>query len=94
MEGRPGGLYHAVAGGVPDRWIAERVAADLDVTARSLTPEEATGVRGEFGALIMSVSGRIRAVRAQQDLGWQASHADMLTMIGEERLRRLATPTR
>jgi nucleoside-diphosphate-sugar epimerase len=91
-KGRPGGLYHAVAGETPNRWIAERVAADLGVETRSLIPEEATGVWGEFGALIMAASGRIRAVRAQQDLGWQPQHTDMLTMIGEERLRRLATP--
>ncbi|MFD0311416.1 NAD-dependent epimerase/dehydratase family protein [Streptomyces sp. NPDC127119] len=92
-KGRHGGLYHAVAGEIPNRWIAERVAADLGVKAHSLTSEEATGVWGEFGALIMSVSGRIRAVRAQQDLGWQPRHTDMLTMIGEERLRRLAIPS-
>lgn len=91
-KGRPGGLYHAVAGEAPNRWIAERVAADLGVRPRSLTPEEAIGVWGEFGALIMSVSGRIRAVRTQRDLGWQPQHADMLTMIGEERLRLLAAP--
>lgn len=92
-KGRPGGLYHAVAGETPNRWIAERVAADLDVEARSVTPEEAAGVWGEFGALIMAASSRIRAVSAQQELGWQPQHTDMLTMIGEDRLRRLATPS-
>ncbi|MGI5231136.1 NAD-dependent epimerase/dehydratase family protein [Actinoallomurus sp. CA-142502] len=91
-KGRPGGLYHAVAGETPNRWIAERVAADLGVTARSLTLEEAGSVWGEFGALVMAASSRIRAIRAQHDLGWQPQHADMLTMIGEERLRRLAIP--
>ncbi|MFE7075169.1 NAD-dependent epimerase/dehydratase family protein [Streptomyces sp. NPDC057620] len=91
-RGRPGGLYHAVAGEVPNRWIAERVAADLGIEAHSLTTEEATGVWGEFGALIMSVSSRVRALRARRDLGWQPRHTDMLTMIGEERLRRLAIP--
>ncbi|MFE4823541.1 NAD-dependent epimerase/dehydratase family protein [Streptomyces sp. NPDC056704] len=91
-KGRAGGLYHAVAGETPNRWIAERVAADLGVKTRSLTPEEAADVWGEFGALVMAVSGRVRAVRARQDLGWQPQHTDMLTMIGEERLRRLATP--
>ncbi|RZU45818.1 nucleoside-diphosphate-sugar epimerase [Streptomyces sp. BK022] len=93
-KGRPGGLYHAVAGETPNRWIAERVAADLGVEARSLTLQEAADVWGEFGALVMAVSGRIRAVRAQRDLGWQPRHTDMLTMIGEERLRRLAVPAR
>ncbi|MER8161578.1 NAD-dependent epimerase/dehydratase family protein [Streptomyces sp. NPDC094472] len=90
-KGRPGGLYHAVAGETPNRWIAERVAADLDVEARSVTPGEAAGVWGEFGALIMAASSRIRAVSAQQELGRQPQHTDMLTMIGEDRLRRLAT---
>ncbi|MFJ6841773.1 NAD-dependent epimerase/dehydratase family protein [Streptomyces griseoluteus] len=93
-KGRPGGLYHAVAGETPNRWIAERVAADLGVEARSLTLREAADVWGEFGALVMGVSGRIRAVRAQRDLGWRPRHTDMLTMIGEERLRRLAVPAR
>ncbi|MER6210942.1 NAD-dependent epimerase/dehydratase family protein [Streptomyces sp. NPDC001642] len=92
-KGRPGGIYHAVAGETPNRWIAERVAADLDVEARSITPEEATEVWGELGALIMAASSRIRAVDAHRELGWQPQHTDMLTMIGDDRLRRLATPS-
>lgn len=88
--GRPGALYHAAAGETPNRWIAERVAVDLGVTTRSLTPEAATSVWGEFGALIMAASARIRAVRAQRDLGWRPQHTDMLTMIGQNRLRLLA----
>ncbi|MCX4818007.1 hypothetical protein OG601_46380 [Streptomyces sp. NBC_01239] len=91
-KGRPGGIYHAVAGETPNRWIAERVAADLSVQARSITPEEATAVWGEFGALIIAASSRIRAVDAHRKLGWQPQHTDMLTMIGDDRLRRLATP--
>ncbi|NEB38514.1 NAD-dependent epimerase/dehydratase family protein [Streptomyces sp. SID14515] len=89
-KGTSGGLYHAVAGETPNRWIAERVAADLDVPARSVTPDEAADVWGEFGALIMAASSRIRAVTSQQELGWQPEHTDMLTMIGEGRLRQLA----
>src|SRR5690606_3044488 len=42
--GRAGALYHAVAGETPNRWIAEKVAADLGVEARSVTPEQAAGV--------------------------------------------------
>ncbi|WP_328580602.1 NAD-dependent epimerase/dehydratase family protein [Streptomyces sp. NBC_00370] len=38
-SGRAGGIYHAVAGEVPNRWIAEKVADDLGVQALSLTPE-------------------------------------------------------
>ncbi|MGW1205717.1 NAD-dependent epimerase/dehydratase family protein [Streptomyces cyaneofuscatus] len=88
--GRAGGLYHAVAGETPNRWIAERVAADLGVEARSLTPGEAAGVWGEFDALIMAASSRIRAVESGQELGWQPERTDMLTMIGEARLRALS----
>jgi len=89
-KGRAGGLYHAVAGEVPNRWIAERVAGDLGVTTRSLTVAEASRVWGDFGALIMAASSRLRAVAARRELGWQPEHTDMLSMIGEPRLRRLA----
>ncbi|MFE3706605.1 hypothetical protein ACFXPE_14145 [Streptomyces scopuliridis] len=41
----------------------------------------------------MAASSRIRATSAQQELGWRPEHTDMLTMIGEERLRRLARPS-
>lgn len=91
-RGRAGGLYHAVAGETPNRWIAERVAADLGVKARSVTPEEAAGVWGEFGALVMCASSRIRAVSSRRELGWYPERTDMLTMIGEARLRALAVP--
>ncbi|MBW0105573.1 NAD-dependent epimerase/dehydratase family protein [Pseudonocardia sp. KRD291] len=91
-KGRPGGLYHAVAGEAPNRWIAERVAADLGVETRSVTPEEAAGVWGEFGALVMAASSRIRVVSSRHELGWRPRHTDMLTMVGEDRLRRLAAP--
>ncbi|SES48111.1 hypothetical protein SAMN04487983_106713 [Streptomyces sp. yr375] len=59
---------------------------------RSVTTEEAAGVWGEFGALIMAASSRIRAVSAQREPDWHPEHTDMLSMIGEERLRRLAAP--
>ncbi|WP_328498702.1 NAD-dependent epimerase/dehydratase family protein [Streptomyces sp. NBC_00414] len=91
--GRPGGLYHAVAGEVPNRWIAERVADDLGCDTRSLTPEEAALVWGEFGALVMAASSRLRSVCAQQELGWRPEHTDMLSTIGAARLRKLAAPS-
>ena len=89
-RGRAGGLYHAVAGEVPNRWIAESVAGDLGVEARSITPTGAAAVWGEFGALVMGASSRIRAVSARHDLGWRPEHTDMLSMIGDARLRNLA----
>ncbi|MFC9647423.1 hypothetical protein [Streptomyces sp. NPDC056937] len=91
-KGRAGGLYHAVAGETPNRWIAEKVAEDLGVKTRSVTPEEAEQIWGPFGTLILAASSRIRATAAQRELGWQPGHPDMLTMIGDQRLRGLVTP--
>ncbi|MGW4144530.1 NAD-dependent epimerase/dehydratase family protein [Streptomyces mirabilis] len=88
--GRAGGLYHAVAGEVPNRWIAESVANHLGCDTRSVTPQEAVLVWGELGALVMAASSRLRAVRAQRELGWRPEHTDMLSTIGEARLRKLA----
>lgn len=88
--GQAGGLYHAVAGEVPNRWIAEKVAGDLGIEARSITPAEGRDVWGELGALIMGASSRLQAVSARRELGWKPEHTDMLSMIGEPRLRRLA----
>ena len=90
QAGRPGGLYHAVAGEVPNRWIAEKVAADVGVDARSVTSARAAQIWGDFGALIMGASSRLRAVRARLELGWRPEHTDMLAMIGQARLRSLA----
>lgn len=92
-SGRAGGLYHAVAGEVPNRWIAERVADDLGVETRSIAPEEAAGVWGEFGGLIMGASSRLRAVSSPRELRWRPERTDMLRMIGEPRLRKLAQRT-
>ncbi|MFD9701571.1 NAD-dependent epimerase/dehydratase family protein [Lentzea sp. NPDC059081] len=89
-RGTGGRLYHAVAGETPNRWIAEAVGRDLGLPTRSLSPAEATGVWGEFGALIMSASSRIRAPRTRRELGWVPHHTDMLTMIGAPHLRALA----
>ena len=89
-EGTVGAVYHAAAGEIPNRWIAEAVAADLGCPTRSLTVAEATDVWGEFGALIMSATSRCRDPRSRGELGWRPEHTDMLTMVGEARLRALA----
>lgn len=91
--GEAGALYHGVAGEVPNRWIAEAVARDLGVPTRSVSVAEAAAVWGEFGALIMSVSSRVRDAATRRALGWAPRHTDLLSEIGEPRLRALATPT-
>ncbi|MBA2933900.1 NAD-dependent epimerase/dehydratase family protein [Sphingomonas sp. CGMCC 1.13654] len=88
--GKPGTLYHGVAGELPNRWIAEAVARDLGVPTRSVSMEKAAEIWGEFGALIMSVSSRIRDAATRAALGWVPRHTDMLSEIGEPRLRALA----
>jgi nucleoside-diphosphate-sugar epimerase len=89
-RGEPGALYHAAGGEIPNRWIAEAVARDMQCETRSLSVEEASEVWGPFGALILSSSSRSRSPRARAELGWTAEKTDMLTMIGEPRLRALA----
>ena len=89
-DGQSGCLYHAVSGETPTRWIADAVAADLGVTTRSLTPQQAVEVWGRFGALIVSSTSRIRATLSHSELGWTPKHHDMLTTIGQPRLRQLA----
>ena len=90
QSGEAGALYHAVAGETANRWIAEVVARDLGVPARSITMTEAAEIWSEFGALIMSVSSRVRDAASRAALGWSPHHTDMLSEIGEPRLRALA----
>lgn len=89
--GAAGALYHGVAGEIPNRWIAETIARDLGCDTRSVTMNEAAEIWGEFGALIMSVSSRVRDKATRRSLGWSPHHTDMLSEIGEPRLRALAT---
>ncbi|MDB5423219.1 MAG: nucleoside-diphosphate-sugar epimerase [Phenylobacterium sp.] len=90
-KGTPGALYHAVAGEIPNRWIAEAVARDLGCETRSLTLEESFEVWGKFRTLIvMGASSRSRSPRSRSELGWAPRHLDLLAQIGEPRLRALA----
>jgi nucleoside-diphosphate-sugar epimerase len=89
-RGHASALYHAVAGEIPNRWIAEAVARDMGCGTRSLSVDEAAEVWGEFGALIMASSSRSRSPRASRELGWKPTHTDMLSMVGAPRLRAMA----
>jgi nucleoside-diphosphate-sugar epimerase len=92
-RGEAGGLYHAVAGEIPYRWIAEAVARDLGVPTRSLSMDEASDVFGPFGALLLSACSRSRDPRTRAELGWAPTQHDMLSQIGERRLRALVSPS-
>ena len=89
-RGQAGALYHAAAGEIPYRWIAEAVARELGVKTRSLTMNEAAEVFGPFGALIQSACSRSRDPRTRSELGWQPTQFDLLSQVGELRLRALA----
>ena len=90
-RGRVGALYHAVAGEIPNRWIAERVARDLACQTRSVSLTEAFEIWGRFATLIvMSASSRSRSPRSRDELGWTPKHLDMLSQVGDPRLRALA----
>ncbi|EMH1903524.1 hypothetical protein QZM56_32870 [Burkholderia contaminans] len=89
-RGQPGALYHAAAGEIAYGWIAEAVARDLGVKTRSLSMDEAVKVFGPFGALIHSACSRSRDPRTRGELGWKPTRLDLLSEIGEPRLRALA----
>jgi nucleoside-diphosphate-sugar epimerase len=77
-SGRPGALYHAVAGEVCWRTLARAVAKVTGTEARSVTIEVAREIWGAFiGPLFFGVSSRSRAVRTRADLGWAPERLDL-----------------
>lgn len=78
-RGTPGALYHAVAGEVGWRALAEGVAEVMGCETRSVTLDEAREIWGAFaGPLYFGVSSRSRAPRTRRELGWTPQHTDFL----------------
>jgi nucleoside-diphosphate-sugar epimerase len=70
--GRAGGLYHAVAGELNNRMLAELVARQQGVSTRSVTIAEAIDIWGKFVTLVvLSVCSRSRSPRSRRELGWR-----------------------
>lgn len=90
-RGAAGALYHAVAGELNNRSLAQAVAADLGVKARSI--DFAEGIRrwGKFETLVgMATCSRSRSPRTRRELGWTPRHLDLLTDIGHPAYRAMA----
>ncbi|MCK9541432.1 MAG: NAD(P)H-binding protein [Novosphingobium sp.] len=86
-SGKDGAVYHAVAGEVPNRWIAEMVSRVTGAPTRSITMDEGIALWGKFAALIVfGVSSRSRSPRTRQEFGWAPRHTDMLA-AGEASIR-------
>ena len=78
-RGGPGGLYHAVAGEVCWRALAEGVAEAMGCRTRSVTLDEARDIWGPFvGPLYFGVSSRSRSPRTRAELGWTPGNLDLL----------------
>jgi nucleoside-diphosphate-sugar epimerase len=90
-EGVAGALYHAVAGELNNRTLAEAVARDLDVPVRSVNFAEGVRRWGKFETLIgMATCSRSRSPRTRQELGWTPRHLDLLADVGHPAYRALA----
>lgn len=92
QKGVAGALYHAVAGEVNNRTIAQAVAGDAGVPVRSLTFAEAVERWGKFETLIgMGVCSRSRAPRSRAELGWHPRNPDLMSDIGHPAYRDAGT---
>ena len=90
-DGKNGAVYHAVAGEVPNRWIADTVSRLTGAPTRSISMDEAIDLWGKFAALVVfGVSSRTRSPRSRNELDWEPKHVDMLA-AGEQSLLQLLT---
>jgi nucleoside-diphosphate-sugar epimerase len=78
-RGRDSAVYHAVAGEVPNRWIADTVSRLTGAPARSINIDEAIEIWGKFQTLVVfGTSSRTRSPNAHKEFGWAPKHVDML----------------
>ncbi|MFJ7078938.1 NAD-dependent epimerase/dehydratase family protein [Streptomyces sp. NPDC098781] len=82
QRGTPGAVYHAVAGEVNFKTIAEAVATVVGCPTRSLDYEEACELWGApWVDMGLAVNSRIRGPRARKDLGFAPRHVDLVEDI-------------
>jgi len=92
-KGVAGALYHAVAGEVNWRTLAEAVAEVMGCDTRSVSYEQGCEIWGEmYCDLFFGVSSRSRAVRARVDLGWVPTQFDIVEDIRNGSYRKAYRP--
>lgn len=90
-KGTAGALYHATAGELNNRSMAEYVARRQGVEARSVSVSEAMEIWGKFTVLVvLGASSRSRSPRAWRELGWAPRHSDVAEAILKGEFRGLA----
>jgi nucleoside-diphosphate-sugar epimerase len=81
-KGISGALYHGVSGELNNRTVAELVARQQGVSARSVTFAEAIEIWDKVAVLIvLGVSSRSRSPRARSELGWVPTRLDLYDQI-------------
>jgi nucleoside-diphosphate-sugar epimerase len=93
--GTAGRVYHATAGEVPNRWLAEVVGDVLGAPARSVTPEQASDLWGDYVTrVVMGSSSRTTSAITRAELGWTPTRTDMLADTRDILSTMSADPTR
>lgn len=90
-KGVAGALYHAVAGELCFRTIAECIAGHLNLSARSITVTQSAEIWDRFmGPIVFSACSRTRSPRARMELGWlpNADRQDILEDCAHPDYRR------
>jgi nucleoside-diphosphate-sugar epimerase len=81
-RGTGGALYHAVAGEVAFRPIAEAVAEVTGLPAESMPLEPLGDLLGRPWVMAaLAVNSRTQAVRSRSELGWTPVHTDLIDDI-------------
>jgi len=81
-RGTAGALYHATAGEMNNRVLAECLSVVLGVETQSVTPAEAFDLWDSFTVLVrLGVSSRSRSPRSRRELGWAPVNIDLAQEI-------------
>lgn len=81
-KGSAGALYHAVAGEVNNRTLAEALAVVRGVSTHSVNADEAMAIWDKFAVLVvLSTCSRTRSPRARGELGWRPQQTDLVQAV-------------